>query len=99
VSEFLHASGGLALVCPAVMGLLVGLVWWTNRRWWRQWTQEQAAHERQRALQHQLWAMEDQIRRESLPDWQREAIEEVDRQRVAIKQEARRRLGLPEEES
>jgi hypothetical protein len=40
--------------------------------------------------------VEDQIWRESLPDWQREAIDAADRERMAIKQEARRRLGLPE---
>jgi hypothetical protein len=36
--------------------------------------------------------------RESLPDWQRETVEEADRKRAAITREARRRLGLPEEE-
>ena len=42
--------------------------------------------------------MEQQIWRESLPDWQREALDEVDRQQVEIRHEARRRLGLSEEE-
>ena len=86
-----------ALVCITVLVPVWVLFWWTNRRWWRQWDQEQAARERQGALQRQLWEMEDQIRRESLPDWQREAIEEADRKRVAIQQEARRRRALPED--
>jgi DnaJ-domain-containing protein 1 len=43
--------------------------------------------------------MEDQIWRERLPAWPREALEAADRQRAAITQEARRRLGLPEEEA
>jgi hypothetical protein len=47
----------------------------------------------------QLRELEDQIWRESLPDWRREAIEAADRKRAEIKREARRRLGLPEEEA
>jgi hypothetical protein len=49
------------------------------------------------ALQRQLWEMEDQIWLESLPDWLREAMIRGREQRAAITQEARRCLGLPEE--
>jgi len=99
MSDFLNSSMGVALVCATAMVLVWVLVWRMNRRWWRQWNQEEAARERERALQRQLWELEDQIRRESLPDWQRQAIEEADRKRAAITQEARKRLGLPEEEA
>ena len=90
MSDTLYPLLGLAL------GLLVALVpvgilvWWQQRdmRRWR----------RENELRQQLWELEDQIWRESLPDWQREAFDRADRQRVAIQREARRRLGLPEED-
>jgi hypothetical protein len=47
------------------------------------WQQEQALQRQLRELERQIW-------KESLPDWRREA---------EIKCEARRRLGLPEEEA
>jgi hypothetical protein len=50
-------------------------------------------------LQQQLRDLEQQIWRESLPDKQREALEEADRKQVEIRREAPRRLGLPEEET
>jgi hypothetical protein len=82
---------------PIIMAVVVaGTVWtgimfvlgsWVGGRaydWWHR-------HDRQlRALEDQLW-------RESLPDWQREAMEQADRKRAEIRREARRRLGLPEE--
>jgi hypothetical protein len=78
----------LSWVPVVVIGLVLWLVIrWLNRR-----------DRRQREVQAQIWEMERQIWRESLPDWQREALEEADRQQVEIHLEARRRLGLPEEE-
>jgi hypothetical protein len=78
----------LSWVPVVVIGLILWLVIrWLNRR-----------DRRQREVQEQLWEMERQIWRESLPDWQREALEEADRKQVEIAREARRRLGLPEEE-
>ena len=72
----------------AVIGLVIGLVIrWLNRR-----------DRRQREVQQQIVDLERQIRRESLPDWQREALEEADRKQAEIHREARRRLGLSEEE-
>jgi hypothetical protein len=64
---------------------------WLNRRERRRWRREDM-------VRCQLRELEDQIWRESLPDWRREAIEAADRKRAEIKREARRRLGLPEEE-
>jgi len=70
------------------VGLAIWLViWWLRRRDRRRWE-----------LQQQIWDMEQQIREETLPDWQREAIQESRQQQADIAREARRRLGLPEEE-
>jgi hypothetical protein len=68
---------------------------WLVFGWW-QW-RERRRWKREDELRQQLWEVEQQIWRESLPDWQREAIEKADRTRTEIKREARRRLGLPEE--
>jgi hypothetical protein len=76
-----------------VSAVVFGLIWYLkhiDRRDRQPW-------QREVELRHQLWELEQQIWRESLPDWQREAIEEVDRKRAEMRQEARRRLGLPEE--
>jgi hypothetical protein len=53
---------------------------------------------RRREVQAQLRELERQIWRESLPDEPREVLEAADRQQVEIAREARRRLGLPEED-
>jgi hypothetical protein len=62
------------------------------QRWW------QRRDRRRRELDCQLRELEDQIWLDSLPEWQREAIERGRQQRAEIKREARRRLGLPEED-
>jgi hypothetical protein len=74
-----------------VMIMLRGLFWWLNGRELRRWRREDT-------LRQQIWELEDQIWLESLPDWQREAVERGRQQRAEIKREARRRLELPEEE-
>src|SRR5687767_9042526 len=92
MSDILNSPLGMILgflVGAVTIGLVFG---WGQRRERRRW-------EREAELRQQLWEVEDQIWRDSLPDWQREAIDAADSQRVAIKQEARRRLGLPEQES
>jgi uncharacterized membrane protein len=102
----------LVTIAGLAVGMLPAgaVLWWFGRRACRQiaqdsaarhrrWQAEQAERRRQWALQQQLRDLEQQIWLESLPDWQREAIEEADRKRAAITQEARRRLGLPEEEA
>jgi hypothetical protein len=60
---------------------------WVRRRAYDWWYRQDRS----------LRALEDQLWRESLPDWQREAMEQVDRKRAEIRRVARRRLGLPEE--
>jgi hypothetical protein len=85
----------IAVACMMVLvsAVVFGLIWYLkhiDRRDRQRW-------QREVELRHQLWELEQQIWRESLLDWQREAIEEVDRKRAEMKQEARRRLGLPEE--
>jgi hypothetical protein len=76
----------LAIVLGVLVGTLVGLApIIVLQRWW------------QRRDRH-LRELEDQIWLDSLPDEDREAIERGRQQRVEIRREARRRLGLPEEE-
>jgi hypothetical protein len=53
---------------------------------------------RRAELQRQLREMEQAIYEETLPEDEREALRRVRDQRVEIQREARRRLGLPEEE-
>jgi hypothetical protein len=89
MSDVLPFPVGEVVVWAILLGLVGGLLWW-HRRERRSWAREAE-------LRQQLWEVEDQIWRESLPDWQREAIDAADRERMAIKQEARRRLGLPED--
>ena len=87
----------LAIVLGVLVGTLVGLApilvlqLWSQRRDRRRW-------QRAETLRRQLWELEDQIWLDSLPEWEREAIERGRQQRAEIKREARRRLGLPEEE-
>ena len=90
---WLQLAGGVAIA----LGLLVptlAVFWWLNRRDRRQWAEQ----DHRQALLQQLRDLEQQIWRESLPDWQRGALEEADRKQVEIHREARLRLGLPEEE-
>jgi hypothetical protein len=75
-----------------IVGVLAGtlpvwlVIWWLNRRARRRWE-----------VQEQLREMEQAIWEESLPDWQREVIQEIRQCQAEVKCEARRRLGLPEE--
>ena len=96
VLAFLNSPLGAALGFAAgtllVYLVAIPLFWWRDRRHQQRWRREET-------LQRQLRELEDEIWRESLPDWQREAMEEADRKRAEVKWEARRRLGLPEEES
>jgi hypothetical protein len=63
------------------------VMWWMTRR------------DRRRAeLQQQLREMEQAIYEETLPEDEREALRRVREQRAEIRREARRRLGLPEDE-
>jgi hypothetical protein len=85
-SLLLQLAGGVAIV----LGLLVppmAVFWWLNRRDRRRWE----VHAQLREMEQAIWE-------ESLPDWQREAIQKQRQQQVEIHREARRRLGLPDEE-
>jgi hypothetical protein len=81
--------GVLAVLISTAVGVAPFLLLqaWESRRLRRRWE-----------LQDQLREIEDQIWLDSLPEWQREAMERGRQQRAEIKREARRRLGLPEEE-
>jgi hypothetical protein len=87
---FLNFPLAIVLVCIVGMLSAVGvweLMGWLNRRDRRRWE-----------VQEQLREMEQAIWRDTLPDELREQMEAADRKRAAIRGEARRRLGLPEEE-
>jgi hypothetical protein len=94
----LGAAVGFAIGTLVAYLVLMPLTWWLDCRDRRRWQREEALRQQQVALRQQLRDLEDQIRHESLPDWMREAIEAGRRQRAEIRREARRRMGLPEEE-
>jgi hypothetical protein len=82
----------ITMLPPVVWAILIAAIsmvpfllflWWLNRRDRRRWAREDAERERQWALQQQVWEMERQTWDEQLSDEEREA---------------RRRLGLPDEE-
>ena len=88
-----------AILLPAIaMGPFLLCLWWLNRRDRRRWAHEQAERTRQWALQQQVWEMEQQIWDEQLSDEAREAQRQARERAAAVRREARRRLGLPEEE-
>jgi hypothetical protein len=96
VIDVLHSP--LGVVAGFLVGVLVAgvialpVLWWCTYR-------ERRRGQREAERRQQLWEVKDQLWRDSLPDWQREAIDAADRQRGAIQQEARRRLGLPEKDA
>jgi hypothetical protein len=80
----------LSLAGGMVIGLLV--IEGSGVRDRYRWQQEQT-------LQRQRRELEQQLREESLPDWQREVIRERRQREAEITGEARRRLALLEEEA
>jgi hypothetical protein len=82
VLAFWNSWGALVAI-----GAVNVAIWVMNRRDRRRWE-----------VQEQLRDMEQAIREEGLPDEEREWLRRYRRREAAIKQEARRRLGLPEEE-
>jgi len=85
--KFLNAPMVAALACLALTAPLWVWHWWVNRRDRRRWE-----------LREQLREMEQAIREEAMSDEQREWWRQYREREAAIKQEARRRLGLPDEE-
>jgi hypothetical protein len=72
------------VVCLVGFG---GFAWWVSRR-----------DRRREELRRQLFEMEQAIREEGLPDDVREELVRQRERQAEIRREARRRLGLPEEE-
>jgi hypothetical protein len=72
--------------------------WWHGRPH-RHRTDEASPLERQMAVQRQLWDMEQQIREEQMSEEERAWHRRYRERQAAITQEARRQLGLPEEEA
>jgi ABC-type transport system involved in cytochrome bd biosynthesis fused ATPase/permease subunit len=91
MSGFLHSPVGvvLGMILGAVVGIAPCLVvlWWLNRRDQGRWE-----------LREQLREMERAIREEAMSEEEREWCRQYRARQAAIQQEARRRLGLPEEE-
>jgi hypothetical protein len=89
--EFFNAPPGMALVCVAPVVLLVIVLCWLNardtRRILRRWEMER-----------QLRDLEAQIYEESLPAEEQERRRQFRAAQAEVKREARRRLGLPDEE-
>jgi hypothetical protein len=102
MSDVWNSPVGLALgVAAGLLGVsLVALpLWWWDRRHWQRFQQRDAARQRQWDLARQIFEMEEAIREEQLSDEER-AWQQAARERQAeIRQEARRRLGLPEEDT
>jgi uncharacterized membrane protein len=86
VLTFFRSWGDLVAMWVMIASIWV-VVWGMTRR-----------NRRRAELQRQLREMEQAIYEETLPEDEREALRRVREQRVEIQREARRRLGLPEEE-
>jgi hypothetical protein len=86
VLAFFRSWGDLVAMW-VVIACIWGVVWWTTRR-----------NRRRAELLQQLREMEQAIYEETLPADEREALRRARAQRAEIKREARRRLGLPEED-
>jgi hypothetical protein len=94
----MHSDLGFAAGSLVVYAVVIPLGWWLDRRERRRWQQQNAERQRQWALQRQLCELEDQIREERLSEAAREWRRRYREERAEIKREARRRMGLPDEE-
>jgi hypothetical protein len=88
-SPVVAAFAGLVATAPLWL-----FIWWMNRRLTRRWKLQDQRWE----LQDQLRDMEQAIREEAMSDEVREWWRRHRERQAAIKREARRRLGLPDEE-
>jgi hypothetical protein len=94
----LGAALGFAVGSLVVYAVFIPLWWWLYRRKRRRWQQQEAERQRQWVLQRQVCELEDQIREERLSEEEREWRRQYREEQAEVKREARRRLGLPEEE-
>ena len=85
--EFLEAKWVTLAAVLGVNGVIWTAIWWINRY-----------DRRRREVREQLFEMEQAIREEGLPDDVREGLVRQREHQAEIRREARRRLGLPEEE-
>jgi len=79
----LSLTGGIGVVLLLSAGVFIR----DQQRWAAEWE-----------AQRQLSALEQQIREEQMPAAERERLQASRAREAAIKAEARRRMGLPEEE-
>jgi hypothetical protein len=90
--ECFNTPLGMALACVAPVGLVALVLCWLNardtRRILRRWEMER-----------QLRDLEAQIYEERLPEAEQERRRQFREAQAEVKREARRRLGLPEEEA
>jgi len=94
----------VASVLPSLL-LHVGGEWWATRRAQRAWDRGEAERQRRwaeedrrEAVRRQLQELEEQIREEQRSDEERAWRQQYREREAAITREARRRLGLPDEE-
>jgi hypothetical protein len=103
MTDFWNSPLGIALGFAAgLLGVYVvalPLWWWWDRRHWQRFQQRHAARQRQWDLAQQLREVEAQIREEQLSDEERAWRRAYQARQAEIRQEARRRLGLPEEDT
>jgi hypothetical protein len=72
--------------------------WWDHHRGRRTPAEDIAYWNNKTALQRQIWQMEAEIREEQLPEEEQARRREARAHEAEIHREARRRLGLPEED-
>jgi hypothetical protein len=101
----------LGVIAGLAVGMLpaCAVLWWFGHRAHRQivqaaaarhrrWQAKQAERRRQWALQQQVREMEQQIREEAMSEEERHWHRQWRQRQAEITREARRRLGLPEED-
>jgi uncharacterized membrane protein YfbV (UPF0208 family) len=77
----------LPALALAAFALTIPVLWWMTRR-----------DRRRLEVQLQLREMEQAIYEETLPEERREALRQYRAEQAEIRREARRRLGLPDED-
>jgi hypothetical protein len=99
MAEFWNSPLGVVLGFAAGSVPIWILGWFLSYRDGRYWQRRVAEDKRRWELERQVWRMEQQILEEQLPEEAREARRRSRARAADIRREARRRLGLPEEEA